>query len=254
MSESIRAVDRALDVLACFTVQTPELSMTEISERIGVNKSTVHRLLATLEARNFVQRDPRSARYQAGIRLLQMAYLTLERNDLRRLAHNYLHKLSDQYRENTNLAILDGTDVVYVDVIEGPQRVKIAATPGMRLPAFSTASGKAILAFLPQEQTLELLARGMPKYTPTTLQTPESFLQNASVTRKNGFAISMQEYEDGINAIAAPVFDNDRYPVASISIAGPAYRLTYESIMDIGQEVVRTCAEISAILKDLKVK
>lgn len=253
MSESIRAVDRALDVLSCFSIQTPELSMTEISERIGVNKSTVHRLLATLETRKFVQRDAQTSRYRLGIRMLQMAYLTMEQNDLKRLAHPYLHKLSDRFRENVNLAILDNTEVVYVDVVEGPQRVKIAASPGMRLPAFSTASGKAILAFLPQEKTFELLSKGMPKYTPTTLLTPESFMQNAIVTQKNGYAVSMQEFEDGINAVAVPIFSKNQYPVASVSVAGPAYRLTYEKMVEIGQEIIKTCAEISVVLKDIKV-
>ena len=149
MSESIRAVERALDVLMCFTNQTPELTMTQISDLIGINKSTVHRLLATLEGKRFVERDAETGVYKPGIRLLQMAFLTMENNDLRRLAAPFLHNLCDQFRENVNLSILDGADVVYEDAIESRQRVKLAAAPGQRLPAFCTASGKAILAFLP---------------------------------------------------------------------------------------------------------
>jgi len=136
MSESIRAVERALDVLSCFSHQTPELTMTQIAEQIGINKSTVHRLLATLEGKRFVERDQVTGIYKLGIRSLQMAYLTLEHNDLRRLAGPFLQRLCQQYRENVNLAVLDGADVIYIDIIESPQRVKLAAAIGQRLPAF----------------------------------------------------------------------------------------------------------------------
>ena len=104
MSESIRAVERALDVLMCFTSQTPELTMTQISEMVGINKSTVHRLLATLEGKRFVERDPETGVYRLGIRLVQMAFLTMEHNDLRRLAAPFLHSLCDQYQENVEQA------------------------------------------------------------------------------------------------------------------------------------------------------
>jgi DNA-binding IclR family transcriptional regulator len=149
MSESIRAVERALDVLQCFTSQTPELTMSQISERIGINKSTVHRLLLTLERNRFVERDLSTGMYRPGVRLLQIASLAMEQNNLRRIALPFMQDLCSEYRENVNLALLDGADVIYVDVIEGSQRVKLAAVPGQRLPAFCTASGKALLAFLP---------------------------------------------------------------------------------------------------------
>ncbi len=244
MSESVRAVERALDVLLCFTSQTPELSMTQISEQIGINKSTVHRLLGTLEKKRFVERDAVTGMYRPGIRLLQMAYLTLEHNDLRRLAAPFLRNLCDLHRENVNLAILDDVDVVYVDVVESQQRVKLAAVPGQRLPAFCTASGKAILAFLPEENLKRILGRGMPQRTQFTLSSPEAFFENLHHARERGFAISEQEYEDGINAVAAPIFGGER-PIASISIAGPAYRLTRERMLELGPQVVKTAREIA---------
>jgi len=242
MGESIRAVERALDVLMCFTSQTPELSMTEISEMIGINKSTVHRLLATLEGKRFVERDAITGVYRPGIRLVQLAFLTLEHNDLRRLAAPFLHNLCEQFRENVNLSVLDDTDVVYLDVIEGTQRVKLAAAPGQRLPAFCTASGKAILAFLPKEKLGDILARGLTKYTQNTITAEEAFLDNLRQTRERGYAISEQEFEDGINAIAAPICHQ---PIASVSVAGPAYRLTRERMIEIGPELLTTVKKIA---------
>lgn len=242
MSGSIRAVERALDVLQCFTSQTPELTMTQISERIGINKSTVHRLLLTLERNRFVERDLSTGMYKPGLRLLQMASLAMEQNSLRRIAAPFLQNLRDEYRENVNLALLDGADVIYVDVIEGSQRVKLAAVPGQRLPAFCTASGKALLAFLPEEHVRNILERGMPQYTAATLTSCEKFFENAEQIRTQGFAISEQEFEEGINAIAAPICNQ---PIASISIAGPAYRLTRERMLELGPNLLSTARGIA---------
>jgi IclR family acetate operon transcriptional repressor len=242
MSESIRAVERALDVLMCFSSQTPELSMTEISEIVEINKSTVHRLLATLEGKRFVERDAVTGLYKPGIRLIQMAFLTLEHYDLRRLTAPYLHNLCDQFRENVNLTVLDDADVVYLSVIESPQRVKLAAEPGQRLPAFCTASGKAILAFLPEGKIQEIFARGTPKYTQNTITSEEAFWEDMRHTRKQGYAISEQEFEDGINAVAAPICNQ---PIASVSIAGPAYRLTRERMIEIGPVLLETTKRIA---------
>jgi IclR family KDG regulon transcriptional repressor len=245
MSESIRAVERALDVLMCFTSQTPELTMTQISELVRINKSTVHRLLATLEGKRFVDRDPATGAYKPGIRLIQMAFLTMEHNDLRRIATPFLHNLCNQYHENVNLSMLDDTDVIYMDVIESSQRVKLAASPGQRLPAFCTASGKAILAFVPEGNVKRILERGMPRYTEYTILSQEAFFENMQGAREKGFAISEQEFEEGINAIAAPIINNNGEPIASVSIAGPAYRLTRDRALGIGPELVAITKQIA---------
>ena len=245
MSKSIRAVERALDVLTCFSHQTPELTMTQIAEHTGINKSTVHRLLASLEGKRFVERDQATGLYRLGLRSLQMAYLTLEHNDLRRLAAPFLLRLSQQYRENVNLAVLDGSDVIYIDIVDSPQRVKLAAAIGQRLPAFCTASGKAILAYLADEKVQHILENGMPAHTPNTIQSPDAYFDNMKLTRERGFAISEQEYEVGINAVAAPIYTGSKEPFGSVSIAGPSYRFTLELMLEIGAKVVAIAQEIA---------
>jgi IclR family acetate operon transcriptional repressor len=249
VNESTRAVERALNILLCFSMQTPELSMTQIAEQVSLNKSTVHRLLATLERKRFVDRDPVTGKYRPGIRLLQMAYLTLENNDLPRVALPFMRELCELHRETIDLSILDDIDVIFVEVVESPQRVKLAAAKGQRLPAFCTASGKAILAFLPPDQIKRTLERGMPRYTEFTPLTPEGLLQDLSTARKNGFSISIQEYEDGINAVSAPIFDASKRPIASLAIAGPAYRLSQEKMMEIGPDVIAACEKIGKELQ-----
>jgi DNA-binding IclR family transcriptional regulator len=245
MSEPVRAVDRALDILLCFTRQTPRLTMTQIAEQVGMNKSTVHRLLGTLEKKRFVQRDPDTGLYQLGIRLLQMAYLTLEHNDLRQHAAPFLRQLCEQNRETITLSVLDDSDVVFLDVMESPQRVKLAASTGQRLPSYATAAGKAMLAYLPEEVVKKVVERGMQKFTSQTIQSPEVFWKTLSQIRNQEFAISEQEYEDGINAVAAPILDMNKLPIAAITIAGPAYRLLRERMYEIGPAIVATAREIA---------
>ena len=245
VSEPVRAVERALDVLECFSAETPRLTLTGIAKRVGMHKSTVHRLLATLEKRGFLRRDAGIGDYQLGLRLLQMTYLTLEHNDLRRLANRFLRQLVDLHRETGDLSVLDEADVIFLDVVECHQRVKLAAAVGQRLPAFATASGKAILAFLPDQRVAQILEHGMPRYTIRTLLTPASFKNDVEDVRRRGFAVSEQEYEEGINAVSAPIFGVDHDPVAAIAIAGPAFRLTPRRMLAIGPDIVAASQSIT---------
>jgi IclR family acetate operon transcriptional repressor len=245
MSESIRAVDRALDILLCFSRQTPELTMTQIAELVGMHKSTVHRFLGTLEKKRFVDRDPTTGIYRPGIRLLQVAYLSLELNDLRRIAAPFLRKLGDRSLETVDLAVMDDTEVIYIDVIESPQRVKLAAAIGMRLPSFCTASGKAILAYMPEESIRRILSGGMQRYTECTLASPEALFEYLRCVREQGFALSEQEYEEGINAIGAPILDHNNLPIGSVAVAGPAYRLTRARMIEISPFVLSATKSIA---------
>jgi DNA-binding IclR family transcriptional regulator len=246
LSQTVRAVERALDILLCFSRQTPELTLTQIAEQVGINKSTVHRLLATLEQKHFVDRDPVTGVYRLGVYLFQMAYLTVEYNDLRRVAGPCLQLLCEKHLETVTLAELDCADLIYLDVVESPQRVKLAAATGQKLPAFCTASGKAILAFSSNKLVESILASGMPQYTPFTIISPDAFHVDLELTRERGFAISVQEFEEGINAVAAPILNNNNQAIASIAIAGPSYRLTPERMVEMGPLVLDAAREVAS--------
>ncbi len=184
MAEPVRAVDRALDVLLCFTLEDPNLTLTQISELIGIHKSTVHRLLATLESKRFVERDEATATYHLGLGLAEMAYLVLRENNVQRQARPHLMRLVEQHRETVDLAVLDGSEVTYVQVIESPERVKLAAAPGGRLPAFCTASGKAFLAHLDQEQVATILQGVRAQRTPYTRTSLSEIYEDLRLTRE----------------------------------------------------------------------
>lgn len=245
MSESVHTVDRALDVLLCFTASAPELSMTQISEKVGIHKSTVHRLLATLEAKRFVKRDPVSGLYSPGRRLLQLAYLSLKQNNLIDIAPAFMRQLTEMHRETVTLSVLDEFDVIYVDVMESQQTVKFAAKPGQRLPAFCTASGKVLMAYSPDNVVQKIFDHGFPEYTPYTIRDRQTMLHVFDLVRERGFAYSEQEYEEGINAVAAPILDRNNKPLAAIAVAGPAYRLTVQLMLRIGPSVVGVANDIT---------
>jgi IclR family KDG regulon transcriptional repressor len=245
LSQSVRAVDRALDILFCFTREEPSLSLTQIAEKVGMSKSTVHRLLSTLENKRFIGRDRASGQYRLGFRLIEMSSLVLQDMDLQHWAHPYLQHLSDKCGETVDMGILDGNCVVYLQVVESPQRVKLAAAPGQRLPAFCTASGKAMMAFLPEEQASAVLEEGMANYKGEIPVSPIDVYAELQQTRLRGFAISEQEYERDINAVAAPILDGQKRAVAAIAIAGPSFRLTRERLMVLGESLRATTEAIA---------
>jgi len=236
---SVRAVERALDILLSFTQKEPDLSLTQVAERVGIHKSTAHRLLATLESKRFVNRHPSDGTYHLGLRFVEMASVVLHDVDLQRWARPYLRDLVTECGETVDLCVLDGRHVVYLDVVDSPRRVKIAAAVGQRLPIACTASGKAFLAHLSEQQVRALLPNGLQKYTDRTLLTWEALFEDLRETRERGFALSEQEFEVEINAVAAPILDAAGSPVAAVAVVGPSFRMPLQRMLEIGPQVCR---------------
>jgi len=202
LSQSVRSVDRALDILLCFSREEPARSLTQIAEAIHMSKTTVHRLLATLENKRFITRDSTTGLYRLGLRFIEMASLVLQDVDLHRWAKPYLQRLAAEYGETVDLSILDGSHVVYLEVIESPQRIKLAAAVGQRLPAYFTASGKALLAFLPEENVKKIISDNLAESSNHDQGSVQQMVEDLRVTVERGYAISEQEYEEEINAVA----------------------------------------------------
>ncbi len=222
------------------------MGLIEISTRLGLHKSTVHRLLATLQAQRFVQRDPVSNTYRLGTRLLELGALVSRQSDLPRRAWPHLNHLVQQYQETADLAILDGESMVYLEVVESSQPVRLAVGPGRRLPLHSTASGKAFLACLPEAQARRLIGTDLTRYTERTLTDEDALWRDLQLARQRGFAIALEEQEAGINAVAAPVLDPSRQPIAAIAVAGPAFRLSLERLLEIAPAVRAAADAIAA--------
>jgi len=237
VSQSVRAVERALDILLCFTHEEPTRSLTQIAEAIHMSKTTVHRLLATLESKRFITRDKATGVYRLGFRFIEMASLVLQDVDLHRWARPYLKTLSEECGETVDISVLDGSHVIYLEVIESPQRVKLAAAVGQRLPALFTASGKALLAFLPEQQVRAIVEQNLAERAERTPVSLPDILADLRLTAQRGYAISEQEYEEDINAVAAPICDASNRPIASIAIVGPSFRFTKDRLPALGEAI-----------------
>jgi len=246
MSEATRSVDRALDILLCFSINTPELSMTQIAERTSMNKSTVHRLLATLEAKRFVERNQFTSHYRLGNRLLQMAFLTLDRDNLRNVASPFLISLSELFKETLTLSIIDETDVVNIFVIESPQRVKVSADLGQKIPVCCSAAGQAILAYASEDVVEKVNELFIARNSKPPLNDMEGMSQLLELIRERGFACSEEEYEADVNSIASPILDASMRPLAVITLSGPANRLPRNRMLEIGPIVTETARKIAA--------
>jgi IclR family KDG regulon transcriptional repressor len=245
LSQPVRSVERALDILLCFTRQEPTRSLTQIAESVRMSKTTVHRLLTTLENKRFITRDRGTGLYRLGFRFIEMASLVLHDVELHRWAHPYLQQLSTEFGETVDISILDGSHVIYLEVIESPQRVKLAAAVGQRLPACFTASGKALLAYLPEEQVRQIIGDNLAESGDQNKVSVDEMLADLKTTADRGYAVSEQEYEEAINAVAAPIFDSEQHPVASIAIVGPSFRLTKNRLPMLGDALCKMTQVIS---------
>ena len=246
MSQPVRAVERALDILLCFSREEPTRSLTQIAESVHMSKTTVHRLLTTLESKRFITRDRVTGLYRLGYRFIEMASLVLQDVDLHRWALPYLKQLSEEFGETIDLSILDGSQVIYLEVIESPQRVKLAAAVGQRLPAVLTASGKALLAYLPEDQVRKIISENLAESPNSSKPSVPDLLEDLRITAERGYAVAEQEYEDAINAVAAPIFGTDKYPIASIAIVGPSFRLTKDRLPSLGESLRAMTQTISS--------
>ena len=210
-----------------------------------MSKTTVHRLLTTLENKRFITRDKATGLYRLGLRFIEMASLVLQDVELHRWSQPYLQRLSQEYGETVDLSILDESHVIYLEVIESPHRLKLAAAVGQRLPAYFTASGKALLAYMPADQVRKIIGENLTEYADSNPVSIPDMLADLKATAERGYAISEQEYEKDINAVAAPIFDSEKRPVASIAIVGPSFRLTRDRLPLLGEALRKMTETIS---------
>ena len=242
--EAVQAVERAFRLLE--VLARNDGGVSELARATGLHKATVHRLLRTLRELGFVELGPDGSRYRLGLRLLELGGRVLARLDLRDVARPYLTELRDRTRLTVHMAILDGTEVVYIEKLDSPANLRMASFVGMRSPAYCTALGKAILAFLPDEEIEAVLARTrlVPR-TPNTITARDALLAELAATRARGYAIDNVENEEGIRCVGAPVHGHTGKVVAAISVSGPIFSVTMDGIESLGLLVAEVAKQIS---------
>ncbi len=243
----VESLARGLSVLSSFSVERPRLSLTDISLRLQLNKTTTFRILSTLESLGYLQRDKQTKLYRPALEVLRLGFVVLSGLEVRQVATPHLRQLVDEVEETVNLAVLSNHEVVYVDRLGGRHMINIYRPAGSRLPAYCTSIGKAMLAFLPPEQ-LEAALETTPwtQHTEKTLTTPEALKEDLALVRRRGFALSCGELLPELYAVAAPIRQKDSQVIAAVNVSIPSHRTTCEKLVnEIGPKVLDTARQIS---------
>jgi len=230
--EATGTLDRALAVLACFGAEVPELGVTELAARVGVHKSTASRLATVLARRGFLTRH--GTKYRLGPELARLGTLATASLDIVERARPAMERLAARTGETINLAVPDGDAALNVAQIDSSFILGAGRWVGRRTPLHAAANGKVLLAWDACPLRLPL-----HRHTGRTITSPARLRRELAEVRTRGYATAVQELEEGLVAVAAPVFAADGTCVASLSISGPASRLTAVRLPELG----RLCAD-----------
>lgn len=247
-SFNIQSIERAVAIMRCFSEQQPELGVTEISRCTNLHKSTVSRILSTLQKEGFISQNANTGKYRLGVGLISLAGVALGRIDVRAAAFDHLDTLVEQTGEGVSASVLDGTEAVIVLHKPSPNPVRYVNWIGRRLPLHCTSSGKVLLAGLAPELREVLLHRSMQHYTGNTVVSCADLLEELMAIAGRGFAIVLEEHEQGTNSIAAPICNHDGEVVGAVSVSGPAFRLPEEILRERLDPLLATAARVSAEL------
>lgn len=241
----VKPVFKALQVLVVLGDEPTPLTLTEICHRVRLPKTTVFRYLQTLATTGFVRHDREQDVYHLGPRLFELGRRAGRQLRIRDVAMPVMVELRDRFNETVNLGILEGMDVVYVEMVESRHALRMQATLGGRDPAYSTSLGKAILAFLPETERRQHLPARLTARTVQTIKTKAALAHALEEVRATGYAVDEQENEAGARCIGAPVFEYPGRVAAAISIAAPTTRLRHEMIPEVAAVVMESAALIS---------
>jgi DNA-binding IclR family transcriptional regulator len=242
---NVRAVERAARILASLGDEHPERTLPEIARATDLPKSTAYRILVTLNNCGFVEQTRDGERYRLGMRVASLGLAALRRLSIRREALPLMARLVECFKETCVLGIFDQGSVLDIEVVHSDHVLTVTSEVGHRLPIHCTASGKALLAFLPQQVAESVLARPLEAYTENTITSPAELRQELELVRQRGYAVDEGEYEVGVRAVAAPITDIDGHVMAEISMPGPSSRLTRERVPRIAQALMEAAASIS---------
>lgn len=229
----IRSLAKGFKVLEAFSPYEPNLTLTEICAKTGLDTGTVHRIINTLLSLGYLDRVPGTRKYRLSLKVLDIGFTAIGHMDLRALTRPILRSLVGQVNEAASLGTLDGGDIVYVERVHaGLVRLGVDVRIGARLPAYHSTLGHSILAYLPEDEKMRVLeARERIKISPKTPTTLEEIEERLERVRRNGYALGDQEIVQGLRVLAVPVFDVDGHVFASASVAAPAVNMSIEEFM-----------------------
>ena len=243
----LSTLDKGLHVLEVLaSVDTGQgLTLTELSRVLAMHRTTLLRILTTLQTRDFVTRDYATDRYRIGLRVLSLSGAVLRNLDIRQVARPVLQELCAHVEELVLLTVLSEEAIVTIDRFEGNLTLSLRTTLGERRPMYCTASGKAMLAFLPDDTVESILAKGMPPLTPRTITSREAMRQHLADIKQRGFAWDDEERIEDLRCVAAPIFGHDGVVIAAVSVVTFAMNTPWKQVLQLGEDTRHAAQEIS---------
>ncbi|MGH9327163.1 MAG: IclR family transcriptional regulator [Terriglobia bacterium] len=241
-----QVIDRAFAILDVLAASARGQSLTQLTHRLGLSKSTCHRLLKILERYRFAEKDPLTSKFRLGGRVLELGAQAAAQIDVIQEAIPFLERLSQETRETARLGVLTDLEVVSIATADGHHALRMSPTLGRRSPVYCSSLGKAILAFLPEEK-YRIIMSGcrLRPFTRNTITRRSDLRMELTRIKKRGYAIDQEELESGLSCIGAPVWDYSCKVVAAISIAGAAQRFGREQLPELAQFVMSAAADLS---------
>lgn len=228
---NVQSLERAFNLLDTLSEYPEGIQITRLSEKVGLSKSTVHRLLATLINMNYVRKDPDSEKYKLGYRIIYLSRNIINSIDVIPVAKPFLEALSEDVNETIHLCIEDMGEVMYIDKIESNQTIRMFSRVGSRAPMYCTGVGKVLLSGMNREDYLNVIEKTeFTSRTPHTITSKEQLNEVIELIRERGYGLDDIENEEGIRCIAAPIIDSRGKIIASFSISGPTTRMTMERV------------------------
>jgi DNA-binding IclR family transcriptional regulator/sugar lactone lactonase YvrE len=245
--QGAQALQRGLALLDLIADSPVALRFSEIADRAGLSKGTVHRMLTALTESRLLAYDPAEQTYRLGVRLFEMAHRVWDSFDLRSAAEPELTRVSSAVQETVRLAILNGNDVLYIDQRETAQPIRLGNGVGSRVAVHASSAGKAILAHLPPAARHQLLRElDLARVTPNTITNHDVLLRELDLIKARGYAVSISEQTEGASSVAVPVLDHRSEPLGAIAVIGPTYRLSPERLHGLGPDLIAAARRVSA--------
>jgi len=246
----IKVLEKIIKILDLFDEKGKELTPTEIRESLGLNKSTVFRILNILVEASFLERDSVTSKYRLGFKLYYLGSLVEGRSEIKNLAHPFLEELKEKCDETVHLVVLDHGEAFYLDKLEGKKAIRVVSNVGWRLPVHCTGVGKVLLASLPEETVRNIIQeKSLKRFTNNTITDLETLKIELARIRKQGYAIDNEEIEVGLKCVAAPLKYSAGETIAAISVSGPKERFNGAEMKRLILLVKSTSERISDVLK-----
>jgi IclR family acetate operon transcriptional repressor len=245
----VQSVDRALSIIETLAEDDEGYRLSDLAVRTGLSTSTVHRLLATLEKRRFVQFDRDESKWHVGAQSFSVGATFARRRNFTAQAMPYLRKLRDQTRETANLAVVDDESIIVLTRIESREIMRSLTKVGGRVAMVASGVGKAVLATYADEDVNAIICRqGMPRLTEKSIVRPGELFKELEAIRRRGYAVDNEEARMGLRCIAAVVYNDCSEPLAAISVSGMTSRITDERLPVLGCIVRQVAAELTVVL------